>query len=120
MSLEPCVSFNIVALQKSLKTKNKIKTLLREQPLFPLSCKEALTVTNNELESLPNGLKTILKEFDDLFLKEFPSGLPPLRGIEHKINLVPKASPPNRPAYRTNPKETKEIGKQVDELVKKR
>jgi len=37
------------------------------------------------------------------------AGLPPIRGIEHQIDLVPSASPPNRPAYRTNPKETKEI-----------
>jgi len=40
-------------------------------------------------------------------------------GIEHHIDLVPRASLPNRSAYITNPDETKEIENQVDELVKK-
>nr|KYP59225.1 Retrovirus-related Pol polyprotein from transposon 412 family [Cajanus cajan] len=46
-------------------------------------------------------------------------GLPPLRGIEHQIDLVPGASLPNRLAYRTNPQETKEIESQVQELLEK-
>nr|KYP55075.1 Transposon Ty3-G Gag-Pol polyprotein [Cajanus cajan] len=46
-------------------------------------------------------------------------GLPPLRGIEHQIDLVSGASLPNRPAYRTNPQETKEIESQVQELLEK-
>nr|KYP66446.1 Transposon Ty3-I Gag-Pol polyprotein [Cajanus cajan] len=46
-------------------------------------------------------------------------GLPPFRGIEHQIDLVPGAILPNRPAYRRNPQETKEIEKQVQELLDK-
>ena len=41
--------------------------------------------------------------------QDSPKGLPPLRGIEHQIDFLPGASLPNRPAYRTNPTETKEI-----------
>ncbi|RDX69970.1 hypothetical protein CR513_50841, partial [Mucuna pruriens] len=50
---------------------------------------------------------------------EMPHGLPPLRGIEHQIDLVPSCPIPNRLAYRTNPEETKEIQKQVNELLQK-
>ncbi|XP_068475117.1 uncharacterized protein [Phaseolus vulgaris] len=48
---------------------------------------------------------------------EGPIGLPPFRGIEHRIDLVMGASLPNRLAYRTNPEETKEIESQVQELL---
>ncbi|KAK1609730.1 hypothetical protein QYE76_033403 [Lolium multiflorum] len=53
-----------------------------------------------------------MKEFSDVFPEEVPTGLPPLRGIEHQIDLIPGASLPNRAPYRTNPEETKEIQKQ--------
>jgi hypothetical protein len=43
------------------------------------------------------------------------AGLPPICGIEHQIDLVPGASHPNHPAYRTNPEEIKEIQRQVKE-----
>ncbi|KAK1608582.1 hypothetical protein QYE76_032255 [Lolium multiflorum] len=54
----------------------------------------------------------VLQEFSDVFPEEVPAGLPPLRGIEHQIDLIPGASLPNRVPYRMNPKETKELQKQ--------
>ncbi|KAK1629624.1 hypothetical protein QYE76_003939 [Lolium multiflorum] len=59
------------------------------------------------------------EEFGDVFPEEVPAGLPPLRGIEHQIDLIPGASLPNRAPYRTNPEETKEIQKQVQALLDK-
>jgi hypothetical protein len=53
----------------------------------------------------------------DIFPSELPPGIPPLRWIEHKIDLVPGASLPNRAAYRANPEETKEIQRQVQDLL---
>ena len=44
--------------------------------------------------------------------------MPPLRGIEHQIDFIPGAVIPNRPAYRANPEETKEIQRQVEELLR--
>ncbi|KAK1616972.1 hypothetical protein QYE76_022489 [Lolium multiflorum] len=60
-----------------------------------------------------------MTEFCDVFPEEVPAGLPPLRGIEHQIDLIPGASLPNRAPYRTNPEETKEIQKQVQALLDK-
>ncbi|XP_056853604.1 uncharacterized protein LOC130502881 [Raphanus sativus] len=59
------------------------------------------------------------KEFKDVFPEEAPQGLPPIRGIEHQIDFIPGASLPNKPAYRTNPLETKELQQQVTELMEK-
>ncbi|XP_031387160.1 uncharacterized protein LOC116200452 [Punica granatum] len=57
------------------------------------------------------------EEFGDVFSKELPNRLPPIRGIEHQIDFVPGAVILSRPAYRSNPKEIKELQRQVDELL---
>ena len=44
-----------------------------------------------------------------MFPNDMPSGLLPVRGIEHQIDFVPGATIPNRPAYRSNLEETKEL-----------
>ncbi|KAH0661533.1 hypothetical protein KY284_026464 [Solanum tuberosum] len=59
------------------------------------------------------------ENFDDVFPNDTPKGLPPLRGIEHQIDFVPGSQLPNRPAYRSNPEETKELQRQVEELLVK-
>ncbi|PKI59323.1 hypothetical protein CRG98_020278 [Punica granatum] len=61
-----------------------------------------------------------VKEFEDVFPEEMLPGLPPIRGIEHQIDLIPVAPNPNRPAYRSSPEETKELQRQVEELLAKR
>ncbi|KAL6346188.1 hypothetical protein AAG906_027932 [Vitis piasezkii] len=58
---------------------------------------------------------SLLKEYEDVFPNDVPSGLLPIRGIEHQIDFVPSATIPNRPAYRTNLEETKELQRQVEE-----
>ena len=63
--------------------------------------------------SLPPAVTNILQEFTDVFPQDMPPGLPPIRGIEHQIELILGASLPNRVLYRTNPEETKEIMRQV-------
>ena len=54
-----------------------------------------------------------------MFPEDLPPGLPPIRGIEHQIDLIPSSAIPNRPAYRANPKKTKELQRQVEELLGK-
>ncbi|KAF8091815.1 hypothetical protein N665_0435s0015 [Sinapis alba] len=45
----------------------------------------------------------------DVFPEDNYIGLPHIRGIEHQINFVLGGCLPNRPAYMTNPVETKEL-----------
>ena len=88
-----------------------------DQPKILLVFKESYLNTNETNQSLPSMAVSLLQEFDDVFLGEVPSGLPPIRGIERQIDFVPGAVIPNRPAYRSNPEEMKEVQRQVKELM---
>ena len=81
--------------------------------------KEVCFNTNELAESLPSIVVSLLQEYEDVFPNDVPSGLPPKRGIEHQIDFVPGATIPNRPAYRSNLEETKELQRQVEELLTK-
>jgi hypothetical protein len=89
------------------------------QPIFVLLYKEACFNTNKLDESLLSIVVSLFQEYEDVFPNDVPSGLPPIRGIEHQIDFVPGATIPNRPAYRSNPEETKELQRQVEELLAK-
>jgi hypothetical protein len=50
----------------------------------------------NDLDHVvPSVAISLLWEFEDVFSKNILNGLPPLRGIEHKIVLLPKNVIPN-------------------------
>jgi hypothetical protein len=74
-----------------------------------LVCRQVLFSLEDIATPLPHAITNLLQKFKDVFPAEIPPGLPPLREIEHQIDLIPAASLPNRSAYRTNPEETKEI-----------
>ena len=84
---------------------------------YALVCKRALFSLEDVAVSLPPAMANLLQEYTDVFPSEIPPGLPPLRGIEHQIDLVPGASLLDRAAYRANPEETKEIQRQVQDLL---
>jgi hypothetical protein len=103
-----------------LATKSDINELIASTLVaYALVCKDALFSVQDMQHSLPPAIANILQEYSDVFPSEIPAGLPPIRGIEHQIDLIPGASLPNCAPYRTNPKETKEIQRQVQELLDK-
>ncbi|XP_055830845.1 uncharacterized protein LOC129899863 [Solanum dulcamara] len=53
------------------------------------------------------------------FKKRCLQDYPPLRGTEHQIDFVSGSQIPNRPAYRINLEETKELQRQVEEILEK-
>jgi hypothetical protein len=78
-----------------------------------------LLVYQEALFCVPSIVKVLLQEFKDVFPDDIPSGLPSIRGIEHQIDFVTGASIPNRPAYRSNLEETKNLQRQMRELMSK-
>ena len=60
-----------------------------------------------------------IEQYYNCFSQESPSQLPPEWPEDHRIDIIPGSSPPNRPPYRVN-KPQQEIFKQVRELTEKR
>ena len=80
----------------------KVKgVLLARQPIYLLMPHDYYL--SSIASSFPLGVEELLKKFGDVFPNDPPHGLPPLRGIEHQIDLMSRVSIPNRPAYRSNP-----------------
>ena len=101
------------------KTSDVKSVFYANQPIFVLLYKEACFNTNELDESLPSVVVSLLQEYEDVFPNDVPCGLPPIKGIKHQIDFVPGAIIPNRPTYKSNPEETKELQGQVEELLAK-
>jgi hypothetical protein len=107
-------TFNYIAKKSEIK-----RALISHQPLFVLMYKDAFLCASDLIIALPSDIVSLLQGFEDVLSEEVPQGLPPIWGIEHQIDFIPGASIPNRPAYRSNPEETKELQRQVGELLEK-
>ena len=72
--------------------------------------------TKSEKE-IPQEVKRILEKFVDVMIEELPHGLPPMRDIQHQIDLIPSLVFPNRLASIMSLKEHEELETQVDDLL---
>jgi hypothetical protein len=106
--------------QKSFYAKQReiVGACVSQKPIVLLIFKEAFISTSNIDPPIPSVVLSLLQEFEDIFPEELPKELPPIWGIEHQIDLIPGTPLSNKPAYRTNPEETKELQRQVEELLK--
>ena len=100
--------------------KQVTKTLQGNREVWVLLTKE---LADAELKSINDiidrVLQNLVRKYEDVFPADLPLGLPPVRGIEHQIDLIPGVAVPNKAPYRCNPEETKELQRQIDELMQR-
>ena len=109
---------------KPCKTHGIIEVAKREQIKQRGLKKDFAKATNiicHVVDQIPpkakDKLKTLLKEFFDMFLDKLLVGQLPKRYIEHAIPIKEGEAPPNRPPYRLGPKEQDELQDQLKDLL---
>ncbi|XP_010665969.1 uncharacterized protein LOC104883184 [Beta vulgaris subsp. vulgaris] len=123
VTLTPIMSMSKTK-QHSTKEKYHSLTTLLKSYYHELSPFREVLLNIDQKEEVDNNLNhpllaPLLETYKDVFPQEIPHGLPPKRDIQHKIDLIPGAMLPNKHAYRTNPQETEEIRRQVNDLLSK-
>ena len=86
---------------------------------FAVIGRPKIILTSTNLDDLPKEIKTLLNDFVDIIVDELPNALPPIKSISHHIDLIPRASLPNKAAYILTPQGNVEVGRQVQELMDK-
>ena len=76
-------------------------------------------LTSTNLDDLLEEIKTLLNDFTDIIVDEFPNAFPPIRSISHHIDLILGASLPNKAVYRLTPQENVKVGRKVQKLMDK-
>lgn len=85
---------------------------------YPVVVK-GLSSAEKEDNSILVAVLEILKDFKELIADELPNELPPMRDIQHQIDLIPGCSLPNLPHYCMSPKENEILREQIEDLLKK-
>jgi hypothetical protein len=100
---------------KELLTEVKKKDELQ----FIVVRKPKIVLTSTRVDDLPEEIQQLLEEFVDIVVDKLPRSLPPIRSISHYIDLIPRASLPNKAAYRLTVQENEEVKRQVQDLMDK-
>jgi hypothetical protein len=86
---------------------------------FSMVRKPRVVLTSTSMDDFPGEVWELLNNFVDIVVDELPNSLPPIRSINHHIDLIPRASLPNKAAYKLTPQENEEVSNQFQDLLDK-
>ncbi|KAH7288585.1 hypothetical protein KP509_31G032700 [Ceratopteris richardii] len=98
-------------------TKQVEKALKNGKQVFLCMIRVDLDKESSEVEINDESIVPILQEYEAVLPDKLPNGLPPPRDVDHKIEFVPRQSPPVKAAYRMDLTELQELKKQPQELL---
>ncbi|BBN70208.1 hypothetical protein Prudu_1446S001400 [Prunus dulcis] len=111
--VQPTLSIKEKALEHRLSILSPVDfahELQETRVVFALLLKPASDYTPTPLAE---PIQQLLTKFSNVILDDLPDDLPPVREIQHAINLVPGLQIPNLPHYRMNPPERAELNRQI-------
>jgi hypothetical protein len=86
---------------------------------FVVVRKPRVILTSTSMDDLPEEIQELLENFVDIVVDELPSSFPPIRSINHHIDLILGASLSNKEAYILTPQENEKVKKQVQDSMDK-
>ncbi len=96
-------------------TSNEVmKDIDSQSPVFNLVARVINVESNPEH---PPAVVSLLEEFHSVFSQDLPDILPPMRDLQHVIDLIPGASVPTLLHHRLNPNDHTELKCKVDKLL---
>eukprot|EP00253_Pinus_taeda_P033413 PITA_33413 len=96
-----------------LGRKEYLKQIEENEVNFVVVCKPMVIMTSTKVFDLPIEIQEMLEKYCDIIVDDLPNELPPIRRINHHIDLIPGAILPNKASYRMTPTENEEVRKQV-------
>jgi hypothetical protein len=102
---------NTILLMSGKELLKEVKQ--KEDTQFIVVRKPRIVLTSTRVDDLLEEIQKLLEEFVDIVVDELPCSLPLIRSISHHIDLIPRASLPNKAAYKLMPQENEEVKRQV-------
>ena len=115
-----CRSFLILVTRADIDQANLAAVNVTGPSVAPAtsSSDSAVALSDPEQADLLRHVDALRQQYCDVFAE--PSGLPPDRGVEHVIPLLPDSQPPFQRMYRLAPSELQEVQRQVTDLLAKK
>ena len=115
--VEKFIGSHCTTVRVCLVEDNKFTREMKEENVF-YALIPRNTEKQDELEHEPE-IGSLLANFQNIISNNVPNGLPRMRSISHCMNLIPRASFPNKAPHRLTPDEKVELNIQVQELLEK-